>query len=312
MVLGLVGVSLPSLQDCPFFTSFIGIALLVILAVPPVRGIAMAKTKFWHSSNSLMLKTKTGHTSSFAELCKSLIPPCRLNPFLFNGHLQTIWTAFADTPAPVYYKRWTFENEDPTYAGQFSVDFVMAPYQESDSNLPPRTTYFTEHEFETMASPDNRPMLVLLHGLSGGSHELYLRQVVAPLLEDGSWEACVVNARGCAMTKITTSVLFNARATWDVRQTVDWLRKTFPNRPLFGIGFSLGANIITNVSINPVICLRVGTSAEPHSTSAKRGVAVPSKQQSRCRALGTFMLAVWHCNGLGSGGLYIRQPWQAV
>jgi predicted alpha/beta-fold hydrolase len=48
------------------------------------------------------------------------------------------------------------------------------------------------------------------------------------------------------MSKITSSVLYNARATWDCRQTVSWLRKKFPNRPLFGIGFSLGANILTN------------------------------------------------------------------
>ena len=50
------------------------------------------------------------------------------------------------------------------------------------------------------------------------------------------------------MSKITSSVLYNARATWDVRQAVKWLRKTFPNRSLFGLGFSLGANILTNVS----------------------------------------------------------------
>jgi predicted alpha/beta-fold hydrolase len=31
-------------------------------------------------------------------------------------------------------------------------------------------------------------------------------------------------------------------------QVVKWLKKTFPNRPLFGLGFSLGANILTNVS----------------------------------------------------------------
>lgn len=60
-------------------------------------------------------------------------------------------------------------------------------------------------------------------------------------------KACVVNSRGCAGSKITTPILYNARATWDVRQAVKWLRKTFPNRPLFGIGFSLGANILTNV-----------------------------------------------------------------
>lgn len=241
-------IALPLGRDHSFSTVFVGLVLLAVLAISPVRGIVMAKPKFWYSPESLPLKTKSGRTTSFAELCRSLVPPCRLNPFLFNGHLQTMWTAVADAPALVYYKRWTFENEDPVYTGQFSVDLVTVPNQESDLNLPPRTTYFTEHEFENMASLDHRPMLVLLHGLSGGSHELYLRQVVEPLVADGSWEACIVNARGCAMTKITTSVLFNARATWDVRQTVNWLRKTFPNRPLYGIGFSLGANIITNVS----------------------------------------------------------------
>jgi uncharacterized protein len=66
------------------------------------------------------------------------------------------------------------------------------------------------------------------------------------LLEQGGWEACVVISRGCSMTTLTSTVLYNARSTWDIRQTVNWLRRTFPNRPLFGCGFSLGANMITN------------------------------------------------------------------
>lgn len=100
-------------------------------------------------------------------------------------------------------------------------------------------------------------MLIALHGLSGGSHELYLRHVLSPLINEQDcvtgevnqkkWEALVVNARGCANSKITTPVLFNARATWDVRQVVRWARKTFPNRPLFAVGFSLGGNILSNV-----------------------------------------------------------------
>lgn len=87
-----------------------------------------------------------------------------------------------------------------------------------------------------------------LHGLSGGSYEIYLKHVLYPLIQEHEtqqWEACVINSRGCAKHKITSSVLYNARATWDTRQTVKWLRKTFPNRPLYGIGFSLGANILT-------------------------------------------------------------------
>ncbi len=126
--------------------------------------------------------------------------------------------------------------------------------------FPPRTSYFSNKEFENLASEDTKPLLITLHGLSGGSFEVYLRHVLAPLvaqtsagqkaggLSGGDWEALVVNSRGCAGSKITTSVLYNARATWDLRQTVKWCRKTWPNRPLFGIGYSLGANILTNVS----------------------------------------------------------------
>ena len=214
------------------------------------RLIGHAKTNLYHAQQGLMLRTKDGRSISFSELCKAVTPPCRLNPFIFNGHLQTMWTVVKSQDIPIYYKRKIFENEDPTYTGSFAVDFVVRPYEGEDSSLPPRTTYFTEHEFANIASSDSKPMLVTLHGLSGGSHEVYLRHMLAPLVSDvGGWEACVVNSRGCAKSKITSSVLYNARATWDIRQTVNWLRKQFPNRPLFGIGFSLGANILTNVRV---------------------------------------------------------------
>jgi len=107
-------------------------------------------------------------------------------------------------------------------------------------------------------------MLIALHGLSGGSHELYLRHVLSPLVNrqdcvtgevnQKKWEALVVNARGCANSEITSPVLFNARATWDVRQVVRWARETFPNRPLFAVGFSLGGNILSNVG-SGAICI---------------------------------------------------------
>lgn len=166
-----------------------------------------------------------------------------------------MWTAVSRQDVPVYYKRHIFEHEDPAFTGTFTVDFAVKPYgndgEGMDQSLPPRTTYYTSEEFSGIGSTDSRPMLVVLHGLSGGSHELYLRHALAPLLaieKPGAarWEACVINSRGCSQSKITSRVLFNARATWDVRQTVKWLRRTFPNRPLFGIGFSLGANILTN------------------------------------------------------------------
>ena len=212
------------------------------------RLFGYSRTSFHHHQDSIKLPTKDGKEISLAEICKTSTPICRLNPLLFNGHLQTFWTAAKYQDIPIYYKRKIFEAEDPAFAGTFAVDFVAPPYEGEDETLPPRTTFFKDVEVEEIGSLDSKPMLITLHGLSGGSHEIYLRHVLKPIVEAG-WEACVVNSRGCAMSTITTEVLYNARATWDIRQVVKWLKKTFPNRPLFGIGYSLGANILVNVRI---------------------------------------------------------------
>lgn len=49
-----------------------------------------------------------------------------------------------------------------------------------------------------------------------------------------------------ANSKITTHQLFNARFTNDIRATMIFLRRIYPNRPFYAVGFSLGANILTN------------------------------------------------------------------
>ena len=227
------------------------------------------RVAFHHSPKSLTLKKKTSASEcgasevSLAELCKSSTPAtCQLNPFLFNGHIQTAWTLVSESDVPIYYKRKLFVSEHMIYHGQFAVDFVVPRYPMAGTEkeleargklsiadeLPCRTKLFSGKELSVLPSNDSKPMLVVLHGLSGGSYEAYLREVIAPLTaEDGGWEACVVNARGCAKSKATSRFLYNARSTWDVRQVVSWLKANFPNRPLFGLGFSIGANILTNV-----------------------------------------------------------------
>ncbi|KAJ9272873.1 hypothetical protein DTO212C5_1134 [Paecilomyces variotii] len=218
----------------------------------------------FHSETSNLLLSKSSKNRqdeiSLVKLCRDSIPSkCSPNKLLFNGHLQTIWTVLKSSHVPVYYKRKIFESTSSLYPGQFAVDSVVPPYDSSSDDpevidaerkytlpdgLPSLTGLFTHNEAQGLSSQDSKPMLVVLHGLCGGSHEEYLRHVLAALTADGSWEACVLNARGCSQTKITTGVLYHAAATWDLRQTVEWLRETFPNRPLFGIGFSLGANIL--------------------------------------------------------------------
>lgn len=210
------------------------------------RLLGYSKITFHFHEDPLPLRDRDGDETDFLSICRSITPACWLNPLLFNGHLQTTWTVVKGRDPLVYYKRKIFEAENPAFAGTFAVDFVVQPHADTDNTLPPRTVNFSDGELEMIGSKDEKPMLLTLHGLTGGSQEAYLKHVPESLFKEG-WEACVVNARGCAQSKITTGFLFNARATWDVRQVVKWLRDKFPNRPLFAIGYSLGANILANV-----------------------------------------------------------------
>ncbi|KAI1004951.1 hypothetical protein K3495_g3264 [Podosphaera aphanis] len=215
--------------------------------------LGIAKTAFTHSTTPLALSRNDGTPTDLLSICEESTPLCMLNPLFFNGHMQTMWTAVKKEGPPIYYKRKIFDADKPEFAGSFAVDFVTdSSSMVRDESLPVRTNYYSDEEFTDMlsrGSDDERPMLVALHGLSGGSYEIYLRHVLQLLLDtegDQKWEACVVNSRGCAQHKVTSSIMYNARATWDCRQTVSWLKKMFPKRPLYGIGFSLGANILTN------------------------------------------------------------------
>ncbi|KAH6892277.1 Alpha/Beta hydrolase protein [Thelonectria olida] len=205
-----------------------------------------AEINFTHARHPRPVREKDGAQTDLLKIVEQSTPPCNLNPLLFNGHVQTMWTATRPAGPKIYYKRKIFDADHQTYRGTFAVDFVSPPHELEDPSLSRRTAYFTDEELENYRSDDSKPMLVVLHGLSGGSHEIYLRHCIEPLIGDGGWEACVVNFRGCARHKITSGVLYNARATWDMRQTIAWLQERFPNRPLFGLGFSLGANMLTN------------------------------------------------------------------
>ncbi|CAG9983584.1 unnamed protein product [Clonostachys byssicola] len=208
--------------------------------------IGRATIEFTHAPSPRVVTGKDGQKTDLLKIVEEATPPCQLSPLLFNGHMQTIWAAMEAHGPPVYYRRKVFNADHQLYPGSFAVDFVVEPFNDADPDLPNRTGYFINEQLESLGSLDTKPMLVVLHGLSGGSHETYLRHTIAPLIREGVWEICVINSRGCAGSKITSGMLYNARSTWDVRQTVTWLRETFPNRPLFGLGFSLGANILTN------------------------------------------------------------------
>ncbi|KAE8221665.1 hypothetical protein CF319_g5011 [Tilletia indica] len=173
-----------------------------------------------------------------AEQCPSLSPASksafRPSPFLRSGHLQTLYAAVCDT---------TSTDKVP-----FHRKVIITP----DGGL--IALDITAFAGVGCHDQDDTPTLIVTHGLTGGSSESYVRNVLhalcSPKAEGGKgYRAVVVNSRGCAHTPVTGSPqLYSASKTADVRCALLWATKTFPNSPLIGIGFSLGANFIAKTT----------------------------------------------------------------
>ncbi|KAF2762563.1 hydrolase, alpha/beta fold family [Pseudovirgaria hyperparasitica] len=207
--------------------------------------IAQPKMNFYHSLTQQPIPLKNQSAQTLSDLCKSTIPQPFLNPLLPSPHLQTAWNVATPYDTPVTYKRHVFTATHDTYPGTFTVDFVVHTPSVPDPRLPHRTSYYTTTEFEAFTSQDTKPMLITLHGLSGGSDENYVKECLRLLTEDKTWEACVINSRGCAKSELSSPILYHSSATWDLHQVATFLTQRFPNRKLYGLGFSLGANVLT-------------------------------------------------------------------
>jgi uncharacterized protein len=191
------------------------------LVIAAMEWLGVAKIGFHHAASPLRLEAKDGSMTTLAKICEEVTPPCHLNPLLFNGDVQTMWTAVSKRGPEIHYRRKVFDGVYEAFPGSFAVDFVVDAYPDSehDPTLPPRTACFSDEAWASIGSDDDRPMLVMLHGLSGGSYEVYLRFVIESVMQSqGNWAICVLNARGCANSVMTSGLTFNAGATWDIRQ----------------------------------------------------------------------------------------------
>jgi predicted alpha/beta-fold hydrolase len=52
--------------------------------------------------------------------------------------------------------------------------------------------------------------------------------------------------RGCANTPLTSTQLYSAATTIDLELCLHYIRHKYPSAPLHGVGFSLGASVLTN------------------------------------------------------------------
>ncbi|KAJ2091503.1 hypothetical protein GGI16_005999 [Coemansia sp. S142-1] len=141
-----------------------------------------------------------------------------------NGHLQTIYLSTRHSKpsgCPVNYKREIFQFAD---GGKAAIDW----------SLP--------HDGVT---PD-QPLFILISGMAGGSYNYFVRSFAHHIGQAPyGYQVAVLHSRGCNGVDLVTPKSFHSGMTDDLREFMNYLIKVKPGTPTIGVGFSLGANILT-------------------------------------------------------------------
>ncbi|KAI9486060.1 MAG: Alpha/Beta hydrolase protein [Benjaminiella poitrasii] len=194
----------------------------------------MSQVKLFHNSNPVEIclpnagNRKIALTDYISETCPSLVGPKAVynpTPYLFNGHLQTGYASYYNHSPTVNAVTYERELVDTPDGGTFALDWTR-----------------TKEDLEKYETPT----LVVLHGLTGGSHESYIRCLLEVVtFPPFNYRAVVMNSRGCANSEITTPQMYSGGYTDDLRVAIAYIQKRLPpGTPLVGIGFSLGSNIL--------------------------------------------------------------------
>ena len=90
-------------------------------------------------------------------------------------------------------------------------------------------------------------LIVILHGLTGGSESNYIREIVKELNENERNIVVVVQYRGVNDSPLLTPKTYHMGETDDIKLALNYLRSLYPNLPCYTIGTSMGANILVKL-----------------------------------------------------------------
>jgi predicted alpha/beta-fold hydrolase len=170
---------------------------------------------------------KTEFNTKLVEACKLLQSEYKYPLWGSNGHLQTLYAAGGRRHFRPAYAREELTCED---GGIVVLDWANKNFDSST------------------------PTIVIVPGVCSHSDSHYVRSWVENVTTAG-FRAVVFNPRGCVTIK--TPKLFTPGGTSDLKLAMQHIHASFPESPLFGIGLSMGANLLMKyvgeASVHPEI-----------------------------------------------------------
>lgn len=174
------------------------------------------------------------NTDKNRKLIDALLPidyhPCLFMP---NCLSQMIYNEIKSSPNVIYKREYIKTHDDAL----ISLDWVDDGIISNEKNI--------RDDFKKYSK-----ILVILHGLTGGSESSYIREIVDEYKKLNSFKIVVVNYRGINETPLVTPAIYHAGYTEDINTAMKHIKRMYPNLRCYALGTSMGANIFTKLFAN--------------------------------------------------------------
>jgi len=88
-----------------------------------------------------------------------------------------------------------------------------------------------------------KPIVILFHGLNGSFKSPYIQGVMKECAR-ANFSAVVMHFRGCSGVENNTARAYHSGDSSDARSWINYVSKKYTNAKLFGVGYSLGGNML--------------------------------------------------------------------
>ncbi len=102
---------------------------------------------------------------------------------------------------------------------------------------------FMDLAWQALPSVDERPIIVIFHGLEGSVRSPYAFRLMKALDAKG-FNSVVMHFRGCYSEQNRLARAYHSGETGDARFFIDHLHTLYPERALGAVGYSLGGNML--------------------------------------------------------------------
>jgi uncharacterized protein len=149
--------------------------------------------------------------------------PFRRAWWLPGGHLQTIGAWLLRPRGGVHFRRERLDTPDGDFV---DLDFAAGDGSRNGAGADPEA-----------------PLILVLHGLEGGSRALPALQAVRELTRRGL-RTVTLNFRSCSGEPNRTARFYHAGETGDLHFVLEWIAARHPRAPLGIVAYSLGGNVL--------------------------------------------------------------------